>query len=105
VRFGSVDQVWTGGGQGNSGFDECGESNDRQPGVFDSGKDWRDSAVAVLVGQLDSPDYLRRAMAVQGIYYSESSYGCGYVELMKERETDPTVLQYIKEVLDKHAGR
>ncbi len=64
-----------------------------------------DSAVAVLVGQLDSPDYIRRAMAVEGIFETGSSFGCGFVELMKERETHPIVQQYIRKVMDKHAGR
>ncbi len=64
-----------------------------------------DSAVAVLVGQLDSPDYIRRAMAVEGIFQSGSSFGCGFVELMKERETNLIVQQYIRKVMERHAGR
>ncbi len=64
-----------------------------------------DKAAEVVSDQTESPDPIRRALAVEAIYDSGSSLECGLVEQMKETETDPTVLYYIDLVLEKYAAR
>jgi len=63
------------------------------------------SAAAAIATQLESESPIRRALAVEGILLTNSSSACGYVEMMKEQETDPTVLYYIQKVLDKYVAR
>ncbi|MFH2036350.1 MAG: HEAT repeat domain-containing protein [Candidatus Zixiibacteriota bacterium] len=64
-----------------------------------------DSAAVVIATQLTSPTPLRRALAVEAIYYANSSLGCAAVENIKDSETDETVLFFIKQVLSKYAAR
>ncbi len=64
-----------------------------------------DSAMGVLVGQLQSEFPIRRTVAVKAILLSNSPLACGYIELMKSSETDPFVLFYINQVINKYAPR
>ncbi|UCD93469.1 MAG: HEAT repeat domain-containing protein [Candidatus Zixiibacteriota bacterium] len=64
-----------------------------------------DSAAAILTGQLESTSATRRALAVEGIFLSNSSTACGAVELLAKIETDSTVLFYINKVIEKYASR
>jgi HEAT repeat protein len=63
------------------------------------------TAAVAIASQLDSDSPVRRALAVEGILLSNSSSACGFVELMKDKEKDPTVLFYIEKVLEKYAAR
>ena len=64
-----------------------------------------DRAAEAIAGQLSSPSPIRRAVAVEAIGLSHSSQVCGEVEILKHSETDPTVLFYIEQVLNKYASR
>lgn len=64
-----------------------------------------DEAAEALENELEAPDPIRRALAVEAILDSNSSLACGLIEQMKETETDPTVLYYIDLVLEKYASR
>lgn len=63
------------------------------------------AAAYAIAPQLESESSVRRTMAVEGIYLSNSSLACGFVELMAESETDPTVRFFIEQVLEKYASR
>ncbi len=63
------------------------------------------TAATAIATQLESESPIRRALAVEGILLSNSSLACGYIELMKDKETDATVQYYIQKVLDKYASR
>jgi HEAT repeat protein len=64
-----------------------------------------DSAASVLTGQLESSSATRRALAVEGIFLSNSTSACGAVELLARVETDSTVIFYIIKVIEKYASR
>ncbi len=63
------------------------------------------AAATALAPQLESDSPVRRALAVKGILLSNSSSACGFVELMKDKETDATVQFYIQKVLNKYASQ
>jgi hypothetical protein len=63
------------------------------------------AAASAIAPQLESQSPIRRALAVEGILLSNSSLACGFVELIKEKETDPAVLYQIQKVLDKYASQ
>jgi len=69
------------------------------------GKIGGDDAGVVITGQLLSPSPVRRAVAVDAVRLSNSSQACGEVEVLKQTETDPTVLFFIEQVLNKYASR
>ncbi len=62
-----------------------------------------DMVAVAVAGQLEHSSPIRRALAVEAIYNSNSSLACGLVELMSETETDPTVKFYIARTLNKYA--
>ncbi|MBN2227334.1 MAG: HEAT repeat domain-containing protein [candidate division Zixibacteria bacterium] len=64
-----------------------------------------DRAAEIVARQLFSLTPIRRALAVEAIGLSNSSQVCGEVEILKQTETDPTVLFYIEQVLNKYASR
>jgi HEAT repeat protein len=63
------------------------------------------AAAYAIAPQLESESIIRRTMAVEGIYLSNSSLACGFVELMADNETDPTVRFFIEQVIEKYATR
>jgi HEAT repeat protein len=64
-----------------------------------------DSAASILTTQLTSESPTRRALAVEGILFSNSTSACGAVELLAKIEKDSTVLFFIGKVIDKYASR
>jgi len=64
-----------------------------------------EAAAFGVARQLEADSPLRRALAVEAIFASESSLACGLVELLAESETDSLVLYYIDRVLEKYAAR
>ncbi len=62
-------------------------------------------AAVAVASQLTSTLPIRRALAVEAIRDSNSSAACGFAEIIEETETDPTVLYYIKQTLDKYAEK
>ncbi len=63
------------------------------------------AAAYAVAPQLESVSSIRRTLAVEGILLSNSSLACGFVEVMAETETDPTVRFFIQQVLDKYASQ
>lgn len=62
-------------------------------------------AVFGVADQLNSKDPMRRALAVEAIYLSDSPLACGLVELLNETENDELVHFYIEKTLEKYASR
>jgi HEAT repeat protein len=61
-------------------------------------------AAAYRVGrELESQSPIRRALAAEAIYNSNSSLGCGFIEILIGAETDSTVLFFMNRVLEKYA--
>jgi HEAT repeat protein len=64
-----------------------------------------DLAAFNVAPQLESVRPIRRALAVEAIENSNSSLACGFVDLLKETESDPLVLFFIEKTLKKYAER
>jgi len=64
-----------------------------------------EAAAFGVARQLESIMPIRRALAVEAIGNSNAPLACGFVDLIKETETDPMVLLYIEKTIKKYAER
>ncbi len=74
-------------------------------GCITLGRMGGEAAAFGVAEQLESNLPIRRVMAVEAIYLSDSPLACGLVEILKETETDSLVLFYIDKTMKKYASR